>query len=109
MDGDARVTLWHPIESDVETVQGWRLWLEEHLVVQPFKQAHREVYLLTDAERETGTYSNRFAGHILRQHQLASLLRERGWRYTLQGAWDSATPHAPARAPRADAPSCGSR
>ncbi len=101
--GDARVTLWHPIESDVETVQGWRLWLEEHLVVQPFKQAHREVYLLTDAERDTGTYSNRFAGHILRQHQLASLLRERGWRYTLQGAWDSAnTPHAPALAARAD-------
>ena len=47
------VSLWHPIESDVETVQGWRLWLEQHLVVQPFKQAHREVYLLTDAERET--------------------------------------------------------
>ena len=52
--GDARVTLWHPIESDVETVQGWRLWLEEHLVVQPFKQAHREMYLLTDAERDDG-------------------------------------------------------
>jgi hypothetical protein len=25
-----------------------------------FKQAHREVYLLTDAERTTGAYSNRF-------------------------------------------------
>ena len=56
---------------------------------QPFKQAHREVYLLTDAERETETYSNRFASHIIRQHQFASLCRERGWKFKVMGDWDS--------------------
>ncbi|WP_405489665.1 DUF4132 domain-containing protein [Streptomyces sp. NBC_00096] len=43
--------------------------LEALAITQPFKQAHREVYPLTEAERTTATYSNRFAGHVLRQHQ----------------------------------------
>ena len=87
---EAEVRLWHPIGVGVEEVRAWRVFLEEREILQPFKQAHREVYLLTDAERETRTYSNRFAGHVLRQHQMAALCRERGWEYTLQGAWDSA-------------------
>ena len=85
----ARVRMWHPIRSDVQSVLSWRCWLEDHEVRQPFKQAHREVYLLTDAERETGTYSNRFASHIIRQHQFASLCRERGWKFKVMGGWDS--------------------
>lgn len=85
----ARVRMWHPIRSDVQTILSWRCWLEDHAVRQPFKQAHREVYLLTDAERETGTYSNRFASHIIRQHQFVSLCRERGWKFKVMGAWDS--------------------
>ena len=47
--------LWHPVSSDVQTIFHWRCWLEDHGIRQPFKQAHREVYLITDAERETGT------------------------------------------------------
>jgi Domain of unknown function (DUF4132) len=85
----ARVRMWHPIRSDVQTILSWRCWLEDHQIRQPFKQAHREVYLLTDAERETETYSNRFASHIIRQHQFASLCRERGWKFKVMGAWDS--------------------
>ncbi len=85
----ARVRMWHPIRSDVQTVLSWRCWLEDHEVRQPFKQAHREVYLLTDAERETATYSNRFASHIIRQHQFGSLCRERGWKFKVMGDWDS--------------------
>ena len=84
-----RVRIWHPIRSDVQSILSWRCWLEDHQVRQPFKQAHREVYLLTDAERETATYSNRFASHIIRQHQFASLCRERGWKFKVMGAWDS--------------------
>ena len=86
---DAQVALWHPLDGDIGSVTAWRRWLEQHEVTQPFKQAHREVYLLTHAERETDTYSNRFAAHVLRQHQFAALCRQRGWRYTLQGVWDS--------------------
>ena len=85
----ARMRMWHPIRSDVQTALSWRCWLEDRQVRQPFKQAHREVYLLTDAERETATYSNRFASHIIRQHQFASLCRERGWKFNVMGDWDS--------------------
>lgn len=80
---------WHPIESSREVVLAWRIWIEEQKVRQPFKQAHREVYYVTPAERLTGTYSNRFAGHVIKQHQFSALCKERGWAYTLQGSWDS--------------------
>jgi hypothetical protein len=84
-----RVRLWHPLGQEAETVMDWRQWLENHQVSQPFKQAHREIYILTDAEQQTGTYSNRFAAHIIRQHQFAALAKERGWTYRLQGGFDS--------------------
>lgn len=84
------VELWHPVGAPVDDVVAWREWLDRHEVSQPFKQAHREIYLLTDAERNTETYSNRFAAHVIRQHQFNALCNERGWRYTLQGSWDSA-------------------
>jgi Domain of unknown function (DUF4132) len=83
-----QVTLWHPINSTVEEVLSWRLWLEHQEIVQPFKQAHREIYLLTDAELATHHYSNRFAAHIIRQHQFANLCRQRGWNYSLIGDFD---------------------
>ena len=86
---EAKVRLWHPIRAGVQTVLSWRCWLEDHGVRQPFKQAHREVYLLTEAERQTETYSNRFAAHIVKQHQFAALCRERGWQFNLMGQWDS--------------------
>ena len=87
---DTRVWLWHPLYGEIAEVKAWRDWLESHEVSQPFKQAHREIYLLTEAERSTGTYSNRFAAHLIKQHQFAMLCQQRGWRYTLQGDWDSA-------------------
>lgn len=86
---DATVRLWHPVGSSVETVRAWRDWLERHRVTQPFKQAHREVYILTDAERQTESYSNRFAAHILKQHQLNALAEQRGWTTGIVGGFDS--------------------
>jgi hypothetical protein len=84
-----QVRLWHPLGQELDAVRIWRQWLETHQITQPFKQAHREIYILTEAEERTSTYSNRFAAHILRQHQFASLTRERGWAYHLQGDFDS--------------------
>lgn len=86
---ETAVRLWHPISSPADAVLGWRRWLDKHQVTQPFKQAHREVYLLTDAERQTLTYSNRFAAHVVRQHQFAALCQSRGWKFRLMGAFDS--------------------
>ena len=84
---DARVTLWHPVDVATDAVVAWRERIVHEGVTQPFKQAHREVYRLTDAERATGTYSNRFAAHVLKQHQFSALARQRGWRYRLRGQW----------------------
>jgi hypothetical protein len=81
---DHVVTLWHPIDTTPEEAAAWRAFLLRHRLVQPFRQAHRELYPLTDAEREGGTYSNRFAGHILRQHQSVALARLRGWQATMR-------------------------
>ncbi|HYF33193.1 MAG TPA: DUF4132 domain-containing protein [Chitinophagaceae bacterium] len=81
-------SLWHPVFSTVEDIRAWREFMMEHKIVQPLKQAFREVYLLTDAEINTSTYSNRMAAHILKQHQFNSLAKGRGWKYSLLGAYD---------------------
>jgi len=84
LDDQSQVALWHPLEAGSEVVLEWRAWLGQHEIQQPFKQAHREIYLLTDAERTTRVYSNRFAAHILRQHQFNALCAARGWRNQLR-------------------------
>ncbi|WP_309095875.1 DUF4132 domain-containing protein, partial [Streptomyces sp.] len=89
-----RVELWHPVGHEPAEIVAWRDWLERHGITQPFKQAHREVYLLTDAERATRTYSNRFAAHVLRQHQFHSLAAIRGWRNKLRLCVDDSAPPA---------------
>jgi len=86
---DAAVAAWHPALRSQQEVLAWRTRLESLQITQPFKQAHREIYLLTDAERRTDNYSNRFAAHVLRQHQFAALCQQRGWTYRLQGTFDS--------------------
>jgi len=89
-----RVSLWHPLDQSPDVVLGWRGFLEEWLVQQPFKQAHREVYLLTPAEERTRTYSNRFASHILKQHQFNALCAARGWKNKLRLQVDAEYPPA---------------
>jgi hypothetical protein len=83
---------------------GWRDWLDRHQVQQPFKQAHREVYILTDAERQTRVYSNRYAAHIVRQHQFNALCGVRGWRNVLKLLVDQEFPPA-----WRELPQCGLR
>jgi Domain of unknown function (DUF4132) len=92
LGGTTKVELWHPIGRSIEDVTAWRDWFDRHQVRQPFKQAYREVYVLTDAERNTGVYSNRFAAHILRQHQYHALCAARGWRDRLRLMVDDAYP-----------------
>jgi hypothetical protein len=88
---ECTVTLWHPLDAGLSAIEVWRDFLVREEIQQPFKQAFREIYLLTDAERKTGVYSNRFAAHVLKQHQFAALAHDRGWRYSLLGAWDNAS------------------
>jgi hypothetical protein len=91
----ATVRLWHPAGKRVEEVIAWRDLLERERITQPFKQAHREVYLVTDQERADGYSSRRFAGHVVRQHALAELCSARGWSYRLRGPFDPGANTAP--------------
>ena len=99
---DVRVRLWHPMQADVGEVLAWRQRLASLGVTQPFKQAHREIYVLTDAERATHAYSNRFAGHIVQQYLFRALCQARGWSCPAYGSWDPGnaqpTRRLPARA-----------
>jgi hypothetical protein len=88
----AEIALWHPVGRGTDEVLSWRRRLEDLGITQPFKQAHREVYLLTDAERSTATYSNRFAAHIIRQHQFSALCAARGWQNKLRLMVDAEYP-----------------
>jgi hypothetical protein len=93
------VKLWHPLNVATPEIEGWRLWLEENEIRQPFKQAHREVYILTPAEENTRVYSNRFAAHILRQHQFHALAAARGWKNKLRLMVDDSYPPAHVQLP----------
>ncbi|MGE3831474.1 MAG: DUF4132 domain-containing protein [Parvibaculaceae bacterium] len=84
----ANISLWHPIHSTAQDVLVWRQRIRQLNILQPFKQAFREIYRVTDAELATEVYSNRFAAHILKQHQLSALCQQRNWRYSLQGGFD---------------------
>ena len=83
-----RIRLWHPIDADEADIAAWRAGLLERRVRQPFKQAFREVYVLTPAEAETEAYSNRFAGHILRYPQARALMTARRWGSNFLGPYD---------------------
>ncbi|MGW3347410.1 DUF4132 domain-containing protein [Nonomuraea rubra] len=81
------VVLWHPLAHSAEEVRGWRDHLVANDLRQPFKQAFREVYLLTPAEERTRDHSRRFARHLLRYGQAKALLSERGWTGLSLGHW----------------------
>ncbi|WP_460352633.1 DUF4132 domain-containing protein [Actinoallomurus acanthiterrae] len=85
---DAVIRLWHPVRATPGEIRAWRDQLTERHLRQPFKQAFREIYLLTPAEEETRIYSNRFAAHILRYRRLYALFKARGWQAGMLGPWD---------------------
>ncbi len=88
IDEETQVRLWHPINATTNDVLTWRNKLENLQIKQCLKQAYREVYILTDAEVNTKTYSNRMAAHLLKQHQFNALTGIRRWKYSLMGAYD---------------------
>ncbi|SNS43491.1 DUF4132 domain-containing protein [Actinomadura mexicana] len=84
--GDAaHVRLWHPIRAAADDVRAWRERVADARVRQPFKQAFREIYLLTPAEQDTAAYSNRYAAHIVHYRRLYALFKERGWQANFLG------------------------
>lgn len=82
----SRVTLWHPALASAPEINSWQDFLRQKRIAQPFKQAYREYYKATD---QTQMHSTLFASHVLQQQKLHALCRQRGWRYDLQGEFDS--------------------
>jgi hypothetical protein len=92
----AEVRLWHPVHATASELHAWRLHLLEQLIVQPFKQAFRELYVLEAVER-ADLYSNRFAGHVFRQVQARALMKGRGWQPVPVAWWDDGIDQGVAR------------
>lgn len=77
---DGPVTIAHPYHLSLAgTLEDWQRAIVHRRIVQPVKQAFRELYLLTPAEQRTATCSNRFAGHTVDGRIAARLLTGRGW------------------------------
>ncbi|MEM1181213.1 MAG: DUF4132 domain-containing protein [Acidobacteriota bacterium] len=94
LDETAEVSLWHPIFSDADEVSAWRRRLIENGRSQPFKQAHREVDLVADAERATGDLSLRFADQILKRPRFQAFAAEHQWQQSSEGVRDGGRKHA---------------
>ncbi|WP_432973215.1 DUF4132 domain-containing protein [Dactylosporangium sp. CA-233914] len=69
---------WHLYERG--TLSHWQSQIVASRVKQPVRQAFRELYLLTPAERETRDHSTRFANHRVNGKVAGQLLSARGWR-----------------------------
>lgn len=88
IDETTEVSLWHPVNATETQIIQWRKRIIDLEWKQPVKQAFREIYILTDAEVNTGNYSNRMAAHILKQHQFNALAGLRDWKFSLMGWYD---------------------
>jgi len=76
----ASLRLAHP--HDLLLTGHWQDWQHDCFTrerIQPFKQAFRELYVLTQAEQDDHSRSQRYAGHQVNKSQAYALLGKRGW------------------------------
>ena len=71
--------LYKAVEWDI-----YQKYLFAERLVQPFKQVFRELYLITDDEREHSTRSERYQGHQIQSKKTVALLRGRGWTVSME-------------------------
>ncbi|MFC7244183.1 DUF4132 domain-containing protein [Catellatospora aurea] len=81
VDTTGPVTAVHPFDLYTSGRLGhWQAEIVRRRLRQPVKQAFRELYVLTPAEREAVDVSRRFAGHTVTGRVAGQLLSGRGWR-----------------------------
>ncbi|MCX4468912.1 DUF4132 domain-containing protein [Micromonospora sp. NBC_01655] len=84
---DGPVTAAHPfLLYERRLLAHWQAELVRRRIRQPVKQAFRELYLLTPAERDAVDVSRRFAGHPVDGRVAGQLLSGRGW--STHGGYD---------------------
>ncbi|WP_417444099.1 DUF5724 domain-containing protein [Joostella sp.] len=71
--------LYKAVEWDV-----YQKHLFAERIVQPFKQVFRELYIITDDERENSNRSERYQGHQVQPKKTVALLRGRGWTVSME-------------------------
>lgn len=80
VDTTGPVTAVHPVDLHERRILAhWQAEIVRRRLKQPVKQAFRELYVPTPAEREAGDESRRFAGHVVDGGVAGRLLSERGW------------------------------
>jgi hypothetical protein len=80
VDTAAPVSAVHPVELyERRVLADWQAEIVRRRLRQPVKQAFRELYVLTPAEREAGDVSRRFAGQTVDGRVAGQLLSVRGW------------------------------
>jgi len=75
-----KLRIAHP--HDLLPAASWHRWQKDCFArerIQPFKQVFREYYPLTEAERQEGNQTRRYAGHQVQPRQAIALLGQRGW------------------------------
>jgi hypothetical protein len=78
VSGEHHLRIAHPVEMTPAEHSRWQRYIVVHKISQPFKQMFRETYVLTPAEEQTRTYSNRFVAHVV-ANDTAHAPRRRGW------------------------------
>ena len=74
------IRIAHPF--DLLRSGSWPQWQQECVdsaFVQPFKQGFRELYLLTETEREQKMHSGRYSGQQINPKQAIAIAGKRGW------------------------------
>ena len=87
-----RLRIVHPVEMTPEEHSRWQRSIVTHKIIQPFKQIFRETYVLTPAEEQTRTYSNRFSTHVIPYDAIQSA-GHRGWSNTWSVCWHDFQSH----------------
>jgi hypothetical protein len=73
----------HPVHIfEANQVSQWQQYIYSKKIVQPFKQAYRELYIVTPAEINAECRSGRFAGNVVYADMAAKLLQGRDWQFS---------------------------
>jgi hypothetical protein len=57
----------------------WQKYFFQNQIKQPFRQVFRELYVLTDTEKQEKGSSTRYCGNSIQSNQSVAILSKRGW------------------------------
>jgi len=73
------VGMVHPVELSEDQLNGWKKYLEENKITQPFEQIHRKVILVLPTEGRN-TIIGDYKGKEVSDYRFRSVMGKRGWK-----------------------------